>query len=91
MVSFHVGHSLTRFYKIVGRMRCHVLKHKPPSNHIMVVCYNVKGHGQGLLDFHAPTKEFLACKCWTPKVLKTSFRRRRLVGGPGFENMGVAS
>jgi hypothetical protein len=72
-VSFHVRHSLTRFYEIVGQMRSHVLKHKPPSNHIMMVRYNVKGHGQELLDFHALTKEFLTYKCWSPKGFEDEF------------------
>ena len=53
----------------------------------------MEGCGHGLLDFHAFTKESLTYNCQSPKVLKTGLgrRRRRLVSGPGFEKMGVAS
>ena len=36
-VSFHVGHSSTRFQVIVGWSYSHVDKHKLSTNHIMVV------------------------------------------------------
>ena len=76
-----------------------VLKHEPQSNHILVVHQNVKGCEHMQLDFHAPTKESLTYKCWSPKVLKTGSKkrgevltqRRRLVDEPGFEKMGVDS
>ena len=74
--------------------RCsHVVKQKTPSNHIMVV------RGHELLDFLGSIGEYLTYKCWSLKVLKTMFRRRRrslsrrrlLVSWSGFEEMGVAS
>ena len=81
----------TRFQKIVGKSCSHILKHKLSSNHKLVVRQNVKGCGHGPLDFHTSTKESLTYKCQLPKVLKTGYRsRRRLVGGLGFEKMGVA-
>ena len=45
------------------------------------------------INFHAPTKESIAYNYWSPKILKTSFnrRRRRLVRGPIFEKIEVAS
>lgn len=54
----------------------------------MVVRWNVEGCGHKLLDFCASTKEILIYKCWSPKGLKTGFRKK-LVGGHGFEEMGV--
>ena len=81
-VSFHVGRLPTRFLKIVGQRCSHVVKHKPPSNHIMVVNQNVEDHGHGLVDFHAPTKEPLTCKFQSPKDKRPGFRRRgRSQGG----------
>ena len=44
------------------------------------------------LDFHTFTKESSTYSYRSLNLLKTSFRRRRrLVGGPGFEKMGIAS
>ena len=51
----------------------------------------MEGSGWMLLDFHAPTKESLTYKCQLLKFLKTGFRRRTLLRGPGFEKMVVAS
>jgi hypothetical protein len=59
------------------------------------------------IDFHAFIKESLTYMCWATKdldrlktqnnqfwftnPLSVTGRRRRLVSGPGFEKMGVAS
>ena len=49
--------------------RClHVVKDKLPYNHISVVRQNVEGHGHGLLDFHAPTKECSTYKFALPRI-----------------------
>ena len=48
----------TRFSDKVGQRCSHVLNCKPPSNHILVVPYNVEGHGHELPDFHASTFQF---------------------------------
>ena len=83
--SFHVGGSPTRLQKIMDRRYLHVLKHKTPSKHMLVVCQNVKGNEHMPLDSHALTKS-LTYKCQSTKILQTNFRRRRrLVGGPGLE------
>ena len=58
----------------VKSLRCsHVVKHKPPSYYIQAIRKNVEGHGHGLLDFHASTKESLTYnrrsqKAWRPIV-----------------------
>ena len=66
-VSFHVGHLPTRFYIIMGQRCSHVVEHKPLSNHILVVCWNVEGCEHMPLDFHAPTKKSLTYKCQSPE------------------------
>jgi hypothetical protein len=74
----------------VGWRCSHVDKHKPRTNHILVAYWNLKGHGHGLLDFHAPT-EFFNLQVLITKGLKTSFRRRRrLVSELIFEKMRIA-
>jgi hypothetical protein len=83
---FHIGCSSSRFQIIVGWRYSHVDKHKLPTNHIL------KGHGNGLLDFHAPIEVFFNLQVHVTKVSKAGFRRRRrLVGGHGFEKTRVCS
>ena len=75
-VGFDVGRLPIRFWKRMGRRCSHVLKHKPSPSHILAVSYYVEGRGRMPLDFHAFNDEYLTYKCWSPKVLKTSSRKR---------------
>ena len=102
---FHVGPLPTRFLRILGRRCSHVVKPKPPSNHMLAVCQNVEGRRHSPWDFHAPTKESWAYKCQSPHdldMLKSQENQwqsttpslvtgRKLVGMPRFEKMGVVS
>ena len=105
-LSFHVGFSSTIIQIRVGWRCSHVANHKLPSKHTLAVRQNVEVCRHMPLDFHVPTKEILTYKCRSLKNqdwLKTQKNhcwsrtpflvtgRRRLVGGPGFEKMGVAS
>ena len=73
----------------------HVDKRKAPTNHILVVCYNMENCGHEPLDVHLPTKalfnlQMLATKGVQSRTPSLVTWRKRLVGGPKFENMKVA-
>jgi hypothetical protein len=53
--------------------------YKPLLNHILVVCWNIKGHGHGPLDFHAPTKKIFNLQNLMTKGLKTQFLKEEEV------------
>jgi hypothetical protein len=63
------------------------------ANHNLVAYKNVEGHGHGSLDFNKLNKALFNLRVLVAKGLKINFRRRkrRLVGGPIFEKMRVAS
>ena len=88
---FHVGRTPIRLQKIRGRRYSHVVKHKPPPNHIMAAHQNVESHGHGPLDFHSVPLEVLSLHVLVTERLKIAFRRRMLIGGLGYEKMGTTS
>jgi hypothetical protein len=83
VMSFHVGHSPTRLYIIMGRRCSHVLKHKPSSNHVMAICLNVEHHGHGHVSVGSRLVEITR----EPTPSLVTGKEVRLVGGLGFERM----
>ena len=99
-VSFHVGRSPTKFQKIVGQRYLHVLKCKPLFNHNFggpLECGGPWTHAPRLPCIHytifnlqVPVTEDFEDQFQKEEVILT-WRRRRLLGEPGFEKMRVVS